>query len=189
MKLKYLVVAAAFFVAAGAFARGALAQNPPPPPGRYDPAPDENTKYAWADVLRVDPVYDRVQTRAPREECADVPVERRVDGGNNNAAGTVIGAIVGGVLGNTVGKGDGRKAATVAGAVVGGAVGHGVASRDDGYYESPERHCRVVQDVAEERRIVAYDVQYRYRGDVYMSRLDYDPGERMRVRVSIAPAD
>jgi hypothetical protein len=24
---------------------------------------------------------------------------------------------------------------------------------------------------------------------VYMSRLDYDPGERMRVRVSIVPAD
>lgn len=194
MKLKGLSLAAALVLAASAFAQTASAQmssaqNPPPPPGRYDPAPSENTKYAWADVLRVDPVYDRVQTSAPREECEDVPVERRVDGGNNNGAGTVIGAIVGGVLGSTVGKGDGRKAATVAGAVVGGAVGHGVASQDDGYYEGPERHCRVVQDVAQERRIVAYDVQYRYRGDVYMSRLDYDPGERMRVRVSIAPAD
>jgi hypothetical protein len=32
-------------------------------------------------------------------------------------------------------------------------------------------------------------VQYRYRGDIYVSRLDYDPGERMRVRVSVSPAE
>ncbi len=156
-------------------------RNDAPPP------PAENTKYAWADVLRVDPVYD-MQASAPREECADVPVDRHVDNGNN-AAGTVLGAIVGGVLGNTVGKGDGRKAATVAGAVVGGAVGHGVAAQDDGYYAGTQRQCRMVQDAAQERRIVGYDVQYRYRGDVYMSRLDYDPGERMRVRVSVEPAE
>ncbi|GAA0719786.1 glycine zipper 2TM domain-containing protein [Dokdonella soli] len=150
--------------------------------------PPDNVKVAWADVLRVDPIYDRVQTSAPREECADVPVERHVDNGNR-AAGTVLGAIVGGVLGSTVGKGDGRKAATVAGAVVGGAVGNNVAKGDDRYYTDTERHCRVVQDMADERRIVAYDVQYRYRGDVYMSRLNYDPGDRLRVRVSIEPAE
>lgn len=38
--------------------------------------------------------------------------------------GTVLGAIVGGALGNQVGKGDGRKAATIAGALAGGAIGH-----------------------------------------------------------------
>lgn len=38
--------------------------------------------------------------------------------------GTVAGAVVGGVLGNQVGSGSGRKAATVAGAVGGGIVGH-----------------------------------------------------------------
>ena len=41
-------------------------------------------------------------------------------------AGTAIGAVAGGVLGNQVGKGDGRTAATVAGAVAGGAIGHSV---------------------------------------------------------------
>jgi uncharacterized protein YcfJ len=183
MKLKFALVLAAVLTAASVSAQD---RRYDVPPGSAGP---ENTKYAWADVLRVDPVYDRVQASSPREDCQDVPVERHVDGGNNNAAGTVIGAIVGGVLGNTVGKGDGRKAATVAGAVVGGAVGHNVASQDDGYYTGPERHCRMVQDAAEERRIIGYDVQYRYRGDVYISRLDYDPGERMRVRISVAPAD
>jgi uncharacterized protein YcfJ len=153
-----------------------------------DGGPPTNEKVAWADVLRVDPVYDRVRTSVPREVCEEVPVERRVDHGNR-AAGTVIGALVGGVLGSTVGKGDGRRAATVAGAVVGGAVGNNVAGGGETYYEDTGRRCHTVSDVSEERRVVAYDVQYRYRGDVYMSRLDYDPGDRLRVRVSIAPAE
>jgi uncharacterized protein YcfJ len=61
-----------------------------------------NVKVAWADVLRVDPIYDQVQASTPREVCDDVPVERHADNGNR-AAGTVLGAIVGGVLGSTVG--------------------------------------------------------------------------------------
>lgn len=155
---------------------------------RGGPDDSDNAKVAWADVLRVDPIYDRVQTSSPREECEDVPVERRVDNGNR-AAGTVLGAIVGGVLGSTVGKGDGRKAATVAGAVVGGAVGNNAARGEERYYADTERRCRMVQDVGEERRVVGYDVQYRYRGDVYMSRLNYDPGDRLRVRVSVEPVE
>ncbi len=64
--------------------------------------------------------------------------EVSLGGGNNSDAtvGTVIGAIAGGLLGHTVGKGDGRTAATVAGAVGGGFAGHAVGSRagDHGDY-------------------------------------------------------
>ncbi len=47
--------------------------------------------------------------------------------GNTNTSpglGTVAGVVVGGLLGNQVGKGNGRAAATVAGAVGGGLVGN-----------------------------------------------------------------
>jgi uncharacterized protein YcfJ len=152
------------------------------------PPDNESVKYAWADVLRVDPVYDTVQVRTPRQECRDVAIERRDDRGNN-VGGTVLGAVIGGVLGHQVGKGDGRKAATVAGAVVGGAIGHGAASRDDRYYQDRDQRCRMIDTVSEERRAAGFDVQYRYRGDVYASHLDYDPGERIRVRISVAPAE
>lgn len=155
----------------------------------YGPERESNERVAWADVLRVDPVYDEVQVSRPREECYDTDVGGYHDPRDNNAAGTVIGAIVGGVLGNTIGKGDGRRAATVAGAVVGGAIGNNSARRDDRYYSSVETRCRRIDERVSERRIVGYDVQYRYRGDVYMSYLDYDPGERMRVRVSVTPAE
>ncbi|WP_424682988.1 glycine zipper 2TM domain-containing protein [Frateuria sp. YIM B11624] len=157
--------------------------------GRYADGDDanNNTHYGWADVLRVDPVYGMARTEVPRQECYDEPVVRRE--GGNTTAGTVLGAVIGGVLGNTVGKGDGRKAATVAGAVAGGAVGHGVARRGEREYDDTVTRCRQVSSVSEQRRLMGYDVEYRYHGDVYVSRLNYDPGERLRVRVSVAPAE
>ncbi len=156
--------------------------------GYDDPGAAGNTKVAWADVLRVDPVYSYEQNPAPRQVCDEVPITRQSDNGNR-AAGTVLGAIVGGVLGNTVGKGDGRRAATVAGVVAGGAIGNNVARGDASSYTDTERRCHVVNDAPPERHVAAYDVQYRYRGDVFMSRLDYDPGDRLRVRVSIEPVE
>jgi uncharacterized protein YcfJ len=156
---------------------------------RYAPPRDvpssENVNFAYADVLRSSPVYETFRSAEPREECYEERVERR---GGDGTGGAVLGAIIGGALGNQVGKGDGRKAATVAGAVIGGAIGHDQASRGD-RYDGVERRCRVVDDFREERRLVGYDVEYRYRGEVYMSRLEYDPGDKLRVRVSVTPAE
>ncbi len=56
---------------------------------------------------------------------------------NNAAAGTVVGAIAGGLIGNQFGHGGGRVAATVGGAVVGGVVGNKIAGDmdcDDRHY-------------------------------------------------------
>lgn len=152
---------------------------------RHGAQSDQGVRYAWADVLRVDPVHERVQVREPREECDDNDYRYSRDA-DHSAAGTVIGALVGGALGNTLGKGDGRRAATVAGAVVGGAVGHSTGSRQSAY-SAPR--CHIVDTVGEESRLIGYDVQYRYRGDVYGSRLQNDPGDRIRVRVIVEPAE
>ncbi|MCC6562368.1 MAG: glycine zipper 2TM domain-containing protein [Xanthomonadales bacterium] len=160
---------------------------------RYGRAPAaESVSYGYADVLRVDPVYETVMTSEPREECYERDGRYRGRSGGDPSGGTVLGAIIGGVIGNQVGKGDGRRAATVAGAVIGGAIGHDVDKNNGsagGRYERGGEVCRMVEVQREERRVVGYDVEYRYRGEVFMSRLDYAPGERMRVRVSIAPAD
>lgn len=154
---------------------------------RYaNPNSDDNAHYGWADVLRADPVQGVARTTVPQQQCYDQQVVRRDPG--NSAAGTVLGAVIGGVLGHTIGKGDGRVAATVGGAVVGGAVGNRVSDHG-GEYATDQTRCREVDTVTEQRRIIGYDVQYRYRGEVYMSRLSYDPGDRLRVRVQVQPAD
>ena len=82
--------------------------------GRYD------TRYDWATVVDVDPIVERSRRPVSREVCYDQPVERYEPGytaQRNHTGATVLGAVIGGALGNQVGKGDGRKAATIAGAV------------------------------------------------------------------------
>jgi uncharacterized protein YcfJ len=153
----------------------------------------ENVSYGYADVLRVDPVYDTVIVREPREECRQEEVTYRERSGGDPTGGTVLGAIIGGAIGNRVGKGDGRKAATVAGAVIGGAVGRDI-DRNNGSepgreYRGTRENCRIVDVETERREIAGYDVEYRYRGELFMSRLSYDPGRRLRIRVAISPVE
>ena len=57
--------------------------------------------------------------------------------------------------------------------------------RDESAKASPG--CRMVPVDREYRRPIAYDVDYVYRGMKYRSRLPYDPGNRLRVRVSVMP--
>lgn len=149
----------------------------------------ENVSYAYADVLRSDAVYETVRVSRPREECHEDTVVHRE--GSSGAGGAVVGAIIGGVLGNQVGKGSGRDAATVAGALVGGAIGSESQRRNnpERYSESVQTRCRIVDGWEDERRIAAFDVEYSYRGQIYMSRLPYDPGERLRIRVSVTPEE
>ncbi len=171
------------------------------------PTAEESTHYGWADVLRVDPVYDEAQADAPQPCFEDVPPpapmpEPAQDHSDKRAGGTIVGAIVGGVIGSMFGHGDGRKATIAAGAVAGGMVGNNVASADDAREAEAvaasemdnrpaptERHCGEAKDSNGQRRIVGYDVEYRYRGEIYLARLAYDPGDRLRVRVSVTPAD
>ena len=157
-------------------------------------AGEENSHYGWADVLRVDPVYGDDDTNPP-PPCYEeqVPIAAPSDAPAQNKRGvfTAIGAFVGGILGNQFGKGRGRAAATVAGAVAGGVAGNNIAAVDEGGGDRPQyktvRHCPSAASTP--RKIIAYDVEYRYRGDVFSSRMPYDPGDRLRVRVVVAPAE
>lgn len=51
----------------------------------------------------------------------------------------------------------------------------------------PGRNCRPVRVEREFRRPIAYDVDYIHRGVKYRSRLPYDPGKRLRLKVSVTP--
>src|SRR5690606_1657876 len=153
--------------------------------------PDDNVAFAYADVLRADPVYEVVRFTEPREECQDRPVTYREEG-RQPVGGTVLGAIIGGVLGSQVGSGSGRNAATIAGAVAGGAVGRQADRRrtePDRYYDDVETRCRVVEVERQERRVAGYDVEYQSKGDVFCAGMPYVPGSKLRVRVTVEPAD
>ncbi|HST27038.1 MAG TPA: glycine zipper 2TM domain-containing protein [Rudaea sp.] len=181
-----------FFFAALLSAQ-AVAQAPPAAPAASG---EENSHYGWADVLRVDPIYGDDSPSPPPQPCYEeqVPVDTPADAEVQNKRGvfTAIGAFVGGILGNQFGKGNGRAAATVAGAVAGGVAGNNIATAGEENGDSrPQyktvRHCPPA--AASQRKVVAYDVEYRYRGDVYSSRMAFDPGDRLRVKVNVTPAE
>ena len=61
---------------------------------------------------------------------------------------------------------------------------------DDGAARAPAPlppNCEMVPVQRQFQRPIAYDVDYVYRGLKYRSRLPYDPGNRLRVQVSIQP--
>jgi uncharacterized protein YcfJ len=137
-------------------------------------------------VVRVEPRIEQV--RMPRQECRteyqQVPVQQQ-----RSAGGAVIGGIAGALLGNQVGGGSGRAAATAAGAIAGAVVGDRVDNdgRQNGNYvqEQAVRQCRTVDTF--ESRTAGYDVTYEYRGHNYTTLMSRDPGNRVRLRVSVEP--
>ena len=114
--------------------------------------------------------------------------------GTNNKSGAILGALVGGALGNQVGKGDGRKAATVAGAVIGATIGNNVA-KDTKQYEYRDsnsgtvRRCRTVYEDNYNNNYESYKVTYRYAGQNYSAMTDRRPGRTIRVVVNVRPQD
>jgi len=94
----------------------------------------------------------------------------------------VAGAVIGGLLGNQVGKGDGRKAATAAGAVAGGVIGNQIDKRHVGgrVVQRTERQCHTEQTVSESSRVTGYNVTYRKAdGSTGSMRMDKQPGSRI----------
>jgi uncharacterized protein YcfJ len=116
---------------------------------------------------------------------------------------TVVGGIAGAVLGSKVGGGTGTYAATAIGSMVGGMAGRQIyeqTQRDryvrpgvvrvcdpepvrNGGYDGDSRYG----GYSRTGNASAYDVTYEYAGRRYTRRMDYHPGDRVRVRVDVSP--
>ncbi len=81
-----------------------------------------------------------------RQVCEDVQVTHNNSKDDHQIAGTAIGAVAGGLLGNQVGGGKGKTLATVAGAVGGGYAGNRIQKnqQDKNSYTTTERRCHYV---------------------------------------------
>jgi uncharacterized protein YcfJ len=187
MKNRILISAVALAIAAASGT--ALADN-----GKHRGDRDRDRGYRdsdYARVVRVEPMVERVRYSVPVEECW---TEERVRSGSrsSNAGAAVVGGVIGAILGNNIGHGDGRRAATLGGAVVGAAIGNEVGKSDGRRdYRSPRyeevQHCRTRHEERFEERVSAYRVTYEYNGRRGVTQLPYDPGRRLRVAVDVHP--
>ncbi|WP_151634575.1 glycine zipper 2TM domain-containing protein [Noviherbaspirillum aerium] len=142
----------------------------------------------FARVVNVTPQMEQVNY--PQQECRTeyVPVQRQVQP-QRGMGGSIVGGIAGGILGNQVGGGSGRTVATAAGAIAGAIVGDRMENNTAGagnvVEQQPVRQCRTIDNW--QTRTNGYAVTYEYHGHTYTSMMPYDPGDRMRVRVSVTP--
>jgi uncharacterized protein YcfJ len=135
---------------------------------------------AYAEVVNVEELTETINT--PREVCEDVAVTKKAPvKDQHKITGTAIGAVVGGLLGNQIGSGSGRKIATVAGAVGGGYAGNKVQGnmQDSDTYTTTERRCHTVTD--SHQNVVGYNVTYMIGDTEGTVRMDEKPGSRIPV--------
>ncbi|MET3130443.1 uncharacterized protein YcfJ [Oxalobacteraceae bacterium GrIS 1.11] len=139
-------------------------------------------------VVRTTPQVEQVNH--PRQECRTEYVQTQQQPQQRSMGGSVIGGIAGALLGNQVGGGNGRTAATAAGAIAGAITGDRIDNNGNnnggGTQEQAVKQCRTVDHW--ESRNNGFEVTYDYRGRNYTSMMSYDPGQRVRLRVSVEPA-
>jgi uncharacterized protein YcfJ len=118
----------------------------------------ENVRTEYARVLRAEPIYQTLRATSLVERCG---TPNQVAQGEEPKRGLskVVNAV--------------KDALT--------------PSSGDKDQDASAENCSMVPTQREFRRPIAYDVDYVHHGIKYRSRLPYDPGNRVRVRVSITP--
>jgi uncharacterized protein YcfJ len=127
--------------------------------------------YDSARVINVQPLMEQ-QTR----DCYQQPQNQQQERLNG---GSIIGGIAGGLLGSQVGGGNGRLAATAVGALIGGIAGDRTENRPNqqqGNYNCQNQYSN---------QVTGYLVTFEYNGRQAQKRLNYNPGQTVRVVVSL----
>ncbi len=139
--------------------------------------------YSYAKVVDARPVYETVRYPVDQRVCWEEESLQRHSSGHS-AAPTIMGAIIGGVVGHQFGGGHGKDALTVAGAALGGSIGHSISKQKhpDRYYPVVEQRCEIERSWQTEQQLAYWDVTYRHRGRLYHTRTMEQPGSRIRVR-------
>jgi uncharacterized protein YcfJ len=137
----------------------------------------------YARVTHVQPIYERIAFNTPVEQCWQETVSRQ-----RNSSVPVFGAIIGGALGNELGhRKSNKRVGTVVGAVLGATVAADISrQRSSGHHETVNR-CEVQQRQEWRDEVVGYDVSYRYQGEIYHTRLPYNPGKEIEIEVNVTP--
>ena len=117
-----------------------------------------------ATVVSVDKVYKQYRVEEPYQEC--YIKETVQNNGDGSATNELMGAVIGGAIGNKLGKGDGNDAMTLFGALMGASI-----ANDAEKAAANGKQTIVSQEVCEkkvrqkiEKRLSHYNVTVDYNG-------------------------
>jgi uncharacterized protein YcfJ len=138
----------------------------------------ENVRYDYAQVLNVEPVFQTLRATRTEEHCEPVSTRTlapvQVKGEEEKGGFRRFWDSVKGIFNE---RQDGSAALAEGAAQASPPAGNAMLTPD----------CKIVEVGREFRRPIAYDVDYVYKGTKFRSRLPEDPGNRLKLRVSITP--
>ena len=150
------------------------------------------TTFEYAQVIESQPIYQVVKVSTPEQQCweEELAVDR-VSERNRSYTPLLVSTLIGGAIGNAVGH---NKSNQQVGAVLGAMLGHSIgrdiirqSDRPDVREYQTVQRCDTVYQQHEEERLVGYDVTYLFNGEEFSIRTESDPGDRIRLRVSVQP--
>lgn len=151
-----------------------------------------DTSFETAPVLESRPIYEVVEVSAPQEQCWEEAVAiDRYSSRRDSSTPVLVSTVIGGAIGNAVGNGKSNKRiGAVLGAMLGHSIGRDIIRQNEQAdirgYQTVQR-CETVYQQHEEERLVGYQVTYLYNGEEHSIRTNSDPGEQIRLRVSVQP--
>ena len=141
-----------------------------------------------ANVVSVSPIYETVNR--PTQKCWTEyqQTTQAAPAPDHSIVGAIIGGVAGGLIGSRFGEGNGKVASAAAGAGVGAIAGDRVGAQSSGgttTTTTPVQRCQQVDHY--EQVASGYTVIYEYDGQRFSTRLPYNPGNQLRVNVSVVP--
>lgn len=140
----------------------------------YDARRRNNEQLFEANVVAV-----RAVVGPPEQRCWIDRDQVSVEPSRSSVPATIVGAVIGGILGHQVGNGRGRDLATVGGAIAGGAVGNSVSR--DGRPQTQTQDVQRCTTVPSQARPDLYDVTYNFRGLEHRVQMTSPPGSTIIV--------
>ncbi len=118
----------------------------------------------YATVTSVEKVYKQYIVEKPVQEC--YIKETLQNSGDGSATNEIVGAILGGAIGNKLGEGDGKDVMTLAGIVLGASLAHDeeVANSSGSQVVVSQEVCETKVETSFERRLSHYLVHIIYEG-------------------------
>ncbi|MBC3871888.1 glycine zipper 2TM domain-containing protein [Undibacterium oligocarboniphilum] len=136
--------------------------------------------YDTARVVNVQPMYQQSSS-----DCNIQQQSSQTESSRNNTGG-LLGGVAGALLGSQIGGGNGRIAAAALGGVVGALTGDRLDNRQDSQPSLQRTNYALCQNNATSQ-LTGYLVTYEYNGRQGSKRFSYDPGQVVRVLVSVDP--
>ena len=143
----------------------------------------------YATVTSVEKVYKQYMTEEPYQEC--YIKETLQNAGDGSATNEIIGAILGGAIGNKLGEGDGKEVMTLAGIVLGASIANDAdKANSTGQVVVSQEVCETKVKTSIVKKLSHYLVHIDYEGrDLAFTSKKRPYDDVIKVKVTVSSLD